>query len=360
MVIRLLKDHFQQKRGLCFWLEKEPHTPILLEMDTVTSGLLDLSDEDVFSVNTIGGKGANFAELVNLNSIPVPENYFAIPFYYYQQHIQNHGIDVFIDSMLVNDEFNSNLVFREGKLADLKNLIIEAPIDTVFLDSVLSKINYFADFESFRFRSSTNAEDLEDFSGAGLYDSFSAKKDHATKTVENAIKKVWASLWNLRAFDEREYFMINQSSIAMGVLVHRSFPDEDANGVIVTKNLYNVNHAFTFNVQYKEYSIVYPEPGILHDQIIVYTLSLDTLNYTIQYLTHSNIPELNGQTVLTEDELYELADYCTIIKTHYFENIDHSCDCEYNDFAVDIEFKLDSTVEERKIYIKQVRIYLMN
>ena len=186
------------------------------------------------------------------------------------------------------------------------------------------------------------------------------KKNHQTKTIDNAVKKVWASLWNLRAFDERDYFMIDQHSIAMGILVHRSFPDEDANGVVLTKNLYDLsNHGYTVNVQFKEYSIVYPEPGILHDEILIHTVNLEGVGYTLEYLTYSNIPDLNGQTVMTDNELYELAEYCTTIKQHYFNNISTQNN-SYLSFAVDIEFKVDSDVENRKIYIKQARIYNAN
>lgn len=343
-----------------FWNQKEPQTPITLEMDIETSGLIELNSVDISSVNKIGGKAANFSELVNLESIPLPENYFAIPFYYYHQHIVNNGIDTIISNMLDDSLLISNLEYRQEKLNMLKDLIRSAPIDMELVNAVSNRIDNFSEFSSFRFRSSTNAEDLENFSGAGLYDSYSAKKNHSTKTVENIIRKVWASLWNLRAFDEREYYKINQNSVAMGILVHRSFPDEDANGVIITKNLYNVNHAYTFNVQYKEYSIVAPEPGIMHDQILVYTINLGGNNYTIEYLSQSNIPELGGQTVLTNEEIYELADYCTIIKQHYYNNIPHNCNCDYATFAVDIELKVDSQVEERKIYLKQVRIYGSN
>jgi phosphoenolpyruvate synthase/pyruvate phosphate dikinase len=168
---------------------------------------------------------------------------------------------------------------------------------------------------------------------------------------------VWASLWNLRAFDERDYYKIDENSVAMGVLVNRSFPNEDANGVVITRNLYNGNHGYIINVQYKEYSIVYPEPGIITDQIITYTINLNNQKYTIEYLTQSNLPELGGQTVLTDDEIYELADYCTRIKNHYYYDLPNNCNCGYESFAVDIEFKLDSEVENRKIYIKQARIY---
>ena len=110
--------------------------------------------------------------------------------------------------------------------------------------------------------------------------------------------------------------------------------------------------------QYKEYSIVFPEPGINHDQIILYTFSLyPGKNFTIEYLSHSNIPELNGNTVLTEEELYELGEYCLQLKIHYFENVPNNCQCGFYDFGLDIEFKVDSPNGKRKLYIKQVRFY---
>jgi hypothetical protein len=345
------------EEATAFWNQREPQTTTVLEKDTETSGLIELSNESISSVKTIGGKAANFAELVNLDSIPLPENYFAIPFYYYQQHLIIHGIDTVIQNALTNETFISNQDYRSNKLAEIRDMITGAPLDPELLETVLDRIHHFSDFSSYKFRSSTNAEDLEGFNGAGLYDSFAAKKGSSTKTVDNAIKQVWASLWNLRAFDERDYYKIDENSVAMGVLVHRSFPDEDANGVIITRNLYNGNHGYIINVQYKDYSIVYPEPGIMTDQIITYTINLDNQKYTIEYLSQSNLPELGGETVLTDDEIYEIADYCTLIKNHYYYDLPNNCNCGYESFAVDIEFKLDSKVENRKIYIKQARIY---
>jgi len=69
------------------------------------------------------------------------------------------------------------------------------------------------------------------------------------------------------------------------------------------------------------------------------------------------VPELGGNTVLTNDEIYELANYCTAIKRHYFYDLPNDCHCNYNDFAMDIELKVDSQVQNRNIYIKQARIY---
>ena len=325
----------QLNEATAFWNEKEPQTEIMLEKDVQTKGLVNLQQAGINDVKKIGGKAANFAELLKIQhpNIPTPENSFAIPFYYYQQHLQNNAIQTFINQLLNESEFKQNQEYREEKLKELQQKIIDAPLNQELLQLVENKINNFGEFESFRFRSSTNAEDLEFFSGAGLYDSFSAQKNSETKTIENALKKVWASLWNFRAFEEREYYKINHLSAAMGILVHRSFPNEDANGVVITKNLYNINPGFVVNAQFKEFSIVYPEPGILHDQIILYAYSLQAnQNFTIEYLSHSNIPELKGKTVLSEKELMELGDYCMQIKRYFFYSVPHQCNCLFNDF----------------------------
>ncbi len=348
------------EEATAFWNRNEPQTLNVLDKDETTTGLIDLSSSDYSGVNLIGGKAANFAELLKLNNpeIPTPENPFAIPFYYYIQHVKNNNIEPFIEQLLADGTFKTNQKYRKTKLEEIQAKIIDAPIDATLVEMVKNKIGNFKNFDAYRFRSSTNAEDLEFFSGAGLYDSFSAKKDNDTKTIETAIKKVWASLWNFRAFEEREYYKIDQLSTAMGILVHRSFPNEDANGVVITKNLYNINPGFIVNAQFEEYSIVFPEPGILYDQLILYTYSLDnSRDFTIEYLSHSNIEEFEGQNVLTDEELYQLGAYCQQIKKHFFYEVPHSCNCLFDNFGLDIEFKIDSPNGKRKLYIKQVRLY---
>lgn len=343
-----------------FWQEKEPQDTVVLKKNTIYKELVDMHDANFSFVDRIGGKAANFSELLNVSSthIPTPENAFAIPFYYYQQHMETYGLDVWVSDLIADASFQLDADYRSSMLAQLQDSIRSLPINHELTNLVRAKINDFNGFDAFRFRSSTNAEDLEGFSGAGLYDSYSAKNGHATKTIESAIKKVWASLWNWRAFEERSYFKIDHLSCAMGVLVHRSFPDEDANGVLITKNLYNSNPGFTINVQYKEYSIVFPEPGIIHDQMILFTWSINPAEeFMLEYLSFSNISELNGQRVMTDQEVYELGRYAMQIKRRFYYELPHNCDCTFNDFGVDIEFKVDSEVSPRKVYVKQARLY---
>jgi phosphoenolpyruvate synthase/pyruvate phosphate dikinase len=80
-------------------------------------------------------------------------------------------------------------------------------------------------------RSSTNAEDLPGFSGAGLYDTVPNVKGVAA--VEDALRVVWASVWNLRAYEEREHFHIDHSRVFGAVLIQIGV-DATAAGVLVT------------------------------------------------------------------------------------------------------------------------------
>lgn len=101
-----------------------------------------------------------------------------------------------------------------------------------------------------RFRSSTNVEDSEQFTGAGLYDSYSGcladDRDNDTtgpsicdsteskeRGVFRAIRKVYASFYNENAFLERLRHKVDESKVGMAILVHYSSPDptEMANGV---------------------------------------------------------------------------------------------------------------------------------
>src|SRR6185503_19138684 len=94
-----------------------------------------------------------------------------------------------------------------------------------------------------RFRSSTNVEDSEHFTGAGLYDSYSGcllddrdgntsgpslcdPEEEDERGVFRAIQRVYASFYNDNAFIERLRLGVDESQVGMAVLVHYSFPDE--------------------------------------------------------------------------------------------------------------------------------------
>ena len=237
-----------------FWSSKEPQTKHILEIDTITDGIFDLATGNVSSVKTIGGKAANFSELTKITvkgygPLPLPEGAFAIPFSYYWGHIKKCGLDKYIDEMLKDTAFWNDVTVRQAKLDVLQDSIKHCPLDTALVRLVKEKLGSVDGYETFRFRSSTNAEDIVGFNGAGLYDSYTGSLTDPDKPIDKAIRKTWASLWNFQAFEEREYFKIDHRTVAMGILIHRSFPSEAANGVVITENIYNKNiPAITINV----------------------------------------------------------------------------------------------------------------
>lgn len=69
-------------------------------------------------------------------------------------------------------------------------------------------------------RSSANAEDLEDMSGAGLYDSIANVDIHSFEETQRAISQVWASLWTKRAASSRSAYQVAHEQVSMAVLIH--------------------------------------------------------------------------------------------------------------------------------------------
>ncbi|WP_281234550.1 PEP/pyruvate-binding domain-containing protein [Flavobacterium gelatinilyticum] len=358
-ISRLLSKKVELKIEADTFFIKESNKKIVLKtnskkkkltIDNAVTDLIDLSKIPKKGVNYIGSKAQNMAYLIAVSkeiSFKVPENAHAIPFYYYTKHIQRESISPLINELLAFPKKDST-VWINNQLKKIRDAIKKEPVDPV----LLSKLNLAlknAQFKNFRFRSSTNAEDLDDFNGAGLYDSKTGILGDSIKTFEKAIKQVWASVWNEASYNEREVYGIDQHNIAMGVLVHRSFPDELANGVIITKNIFRKNFpGITVNVQKGENSVVKPEKGEICEQFVAYHFNSGTNDddFEIDYTSNSNLN--NNEPLLSRKEMSRLFMVSSKIEEKMYrywrKNAFH---------PVDIEFKIVG--ENRDLYIKQVR-----
>ena len=347
------KELFERKT------KKQKKAPLFLEKNTDVKTLINADNLSQNSINTVGGKAANFGVLYDLakkEAFKIPESAFAIPFYYYEAHLKASGADTLVKQMIYDYKINQDANKLTEQLKVIQKLIKKTDLNPDLISKVEAKIKSLGSETRLRFRSSTNAEDIVGFSGAGLYDSKTGIVGSKKKSIEKAIKKVWSSLWYERAFLERDYFNIDQNSIAMGILVHRSFPNEKANGVAITKNLYRKSYLGTvINVQVGEASVVKPEDGVTCDQVICYSGSSSKLyneKRIVEIISHSNLN--NGKLVMTEAEIITLSEQLEKIKKHYYYSV-YKSKQKYLDFGLDIEFKLDG--EDRDLYIKQVRYF---
>jgi pyruvate, water dikinase len=273
--------------------------------------------------------------------------------YFYKEHIRSNKIDSLINELEVADD---NLIVNKV-LKKIRLAIENGKINSALIKQVQEFIGRDS-AGNFRFRSSTNAEDVEGFNGAGLYDSKTGTFNTAsTKTVEKAIKQVWSSLWKERAYYEREYFKIDQTNLAMGILVNKAFGEEEANGVVLTKNLYRNDYpSYTINVQVGEISVVQPNDSIIAEQIVINykgTIFDSDRNISAEYICHSSLQPSNS--IMTSEEIKILSSYLVAIKNHYWKIYGRKKKASFNDFAMDIEFKLERNT--RNIVIKQARLY---
>ncbi|MBF4470073.1 PEP/pyruvate-binding domain-containing protein [Flavobacterium sp. HJJ] len=324
-----------------------------LVMDTTVTGLVDLSKINKKGVESIGSKAQNLSYLIAIakdSTFKVPENAYAIPFYYYNRHIHSKTIFTLINELINNP--NKDVQWINIQLEKIRKAIKKKPIDADLITALNEKLGTQKKFKNFRFRSSTNAEDIDGFNGAGLYESKTGIVGDSIKSFEKAIKQVWASVWNESSYWEREIFGIDQNNIAMGVLVHRSFPDELVNGVVITTNLFRKDfEGITVNVQKGENSVVKPNKGEICEQFTAYDLNIfgeKSDNVDVDYISNSSLND--SKPLLSIAEINNLFKTC--------KKIESKMNRYWNKFtrkSVDIEFKIVG--EKRNLYIKQVRVF---
>jgi hypothetical protein len=160
-----------------------------------------------------------------------------------------------IQGRLSGYTYPPNVAQLKTDLAAIRELIRgDTDFSAAQKEGIIAALSIFDNSRNIRFRSSTNVEDSEQFTGAGLYDSYSGcllddldadnigpsqcdPSENNERGVFRAIKRVYASFYNDNAFIERLRHEIDEETVGMGILVHHSTPDdiELANGVATIK-----------------------------------------------------------------------------------------------------------------------------
>jgi len=190
-----------------------------------------------------------------------------------------------------------------------------------------------------RFRSSTNVEDSEAFTGAGLYDSYSGcladslgdeegmgclcdPNRSSPRTVWMAIRKTLASFYNENAFLERLRRGVTETDAGMALLVHHSFPDtiERANGV-ATVSVSGPMDSYVVHLvtQKGAVSVTNPEGDAIPEEVTMEILSDGrVLRPSPRQITQASNRVVLGGTVLDWTADYEeLAGLLYQVSAHY-------------------------------------------
>jgi hypothetical protein len=359
-----------QAEAEAFWDAHKPEPVVLPPLDLSVTDLVNIEDvtpepassdglRDAIkkAVVAFGGKAAHYSILARTADVPAPKA-FGIPVYYYDQFMKQNGLFDQIDALLADAQFKADPKVRDQKLAELRSAMMVAPVDAAF--QALLKAKMAADYPGMdmRFRTSTNSEDLDGFPCAGCYESHTGKANDWNDVLD-AVRETWASIWLFRTFEERSYYSIDHKSVGMALLVHHNFPEEEANGVAVTGNLFDesgLDPAFYVNVQYGgDVEVVAPPPGITSDQFLYF---FHEPNQPITYLAHSNLIA-TGTTVLTPAQIHQLGKALDAIHER-FSPAYGPASGNNGWYAMDVEFKFDdydAPSATPTLYIKQARPY---
>lgn len=364
--------------------------PVTLRSDVQTKKIFKHSELSYKDLERVGSKAANYAELVrilNSASRTVIRPGYGIPFYYYQEFLNtNPKVQEAISKMLADPLMSrvAKVEYRETKLKALRDLFTAD--DAVVSDELVNQLLELFDSarvgglpRRWKLRSSTNSEDLPNFNGAGLYESYAykpvnkegkeKKREKKIADLKNALKNVWSSVWSLRAYEERSLFRIPHADVKMGIEVNLGFGNEGADGVVVTRNVSGdptlKNEGVYIETQRGgEHGVANPVANVKPEKILVeYDVQkpLDKAAYKINVLQKSNIaddmitimPNDNPHPVLSDDEIKDLVFQCLTAEAAFRKMHNKP------GMALDLEFKIDSEdTGARAIYLKQARPYI--
>lgn len=208
--------------------------------DLAEKRLLPLASQRSVSSIAFGGKSANLGEVANskLPGIIVPSG-FTIPFYYYDAFMKDNELDEAIYELLNDQRFVHDPAYRRERLTAMRERIQKARFDQGLQEQVLKRATQEYAGKGLFVRSSSNSEDLPNFSGAGLYSTVPNVKGQ-DELIE-AIKTVWASLWNFEAYEARERAGVDHSKIFMAVLIQEGINSESS-GVMITTDPFDTEN----------------------------------------------------------------------------------------------------------------------
>lgn len=338
------------------WASRRPARTLTPRIDPSDTGLPELCALDYEDVSTVGAKAAQLGEACGMGPPIVTPGGFAIPFFHYLRHLERSGVGSGIPQMLDDVAFRSDAHARERSLLELRTVIERASVDPALLRALASRIRAFPGEPRVILRSSTNAEDLPGFTGAGLYRSIVIPGDADEAAIATALRQVWASTWLQGAYEEREWYRIDHRRVAMAVLVQPFVDGAAANGVAITANPYYQNRpGFFVNAQVLGGSVTGAGGEEIPEQHLIYTYQ------GIEAELVSRSSRNGGAPILGDPEIHRLAEVLQALHDHFTprwgDRVGHVPEGSVAQVAADVEFLIAGP--DRHVVILQARPFVV-
>jgi hypothetical protein len=207
--------------------------------------LLPLAHLGAARADACGAKAARLGQVDALRRAgrlagvaPVPDG-FCVPYAAYRDFMQREDVARRVAAAYASEGFERSRTVRRQALEALRRDLVELPLDdTVLAPWQAAWRGQLAGAGVF-VRSSSNSEDLPNFSGAGLYST--VPNVTRAEDLGRAVKTVWASVFNAEAEEARRQAGIGHGQVAMAVFVQRAV-DSVAAGVMVTRDPFDASH----------------------------------------------------------------------------------------------------------------------
>jgi hypothetical protein len=289
------------------WASLRPAQTFEPVLDLRERALVEVCDTDRAAIGTVGAKAAQLGELCRLLADPrmtgdgvrTPAG-FVIPTTRYVDHLVRAGLAQRLSAMWRDPSFHADRSTRDARLAALRDAIARAPVDAALLRLVRARLAQLPAGRAI-LRSSTNAEDLPGFNGAGLYESVVVPTDASEAALADALRHVWASVFTLRGVEERDWFRIDPLAVAMAVLVQPFVPHAVANGVAITRNPFNEGRPAVFINAQSSGGSVTSAGDEAPEQHLVYTYTEQPEDELLARSSRDG-----GARVLTDDDVLHL------------------------------------------------------
>lgn len=186
-----------------------------------------------------GGKAARLGVLERLRLAgrlpgvaPVPDG-FCLPFAQHAAFMAQPQAQALIRQALATERFDRSSRVRRQVLQQLRADLVELPLPAGLEEQWLQRWREQLAGSGVFVRSSSNSEDLANFSGAGLYSTVPNVRQ--AQDLSRAVKTVWASVFNAEAFEARRAAGLAHDQVRMAVFVQRAI-DSRLSGVMITRD----------------------------------------------------------------------------------------------------------------------------